>query len=179
MEKDNKKYRSVFELVLMMLLIFSVVPLLTSTAWVVKDVQNVSTAEELEAFDFSSQVGRIQRTLFSFYPGKLYSPEELENGGIRASDPMGADRKTVSCATCRLVLRLKAGQVYGINGDSATYAQKIWVDGKLLSQVGTVSETAESFVPKTCNYTAYFTAGDGPTVIVMVSGLSCALSVLS
>jgi signal transduction histidine kinase len=57
--------------------------------------------------------------------------------------------------------------VYGINGDSATYAQKIWVDGKLLSEVGTVSETADSFVPKTCNYSAYFTAGDGPTVIVM------------
>jgi hypothetical protein len=89
MEKDNKKCRSVFELVLMLLLIFSVVPLLTSTAWVVKDVQNVSTAAELEAFDFSSQVGRIQRTLFSFYPGKLYSPEELEDGGIRASDPRG------------------------------------------------------------------------------------------
>lgn len=173
MEKDNKKCRSVFELALMLLLIFSVVPLLTSTAWVVKDVQNVSTAAELEAFDFSSQVGRIQRALFSFYPGKLYSPEELENGGILASDPKGADRKTVSCATCRLVLRLKAGQVYGINGDSATYAQKIWVDGKLLSQVGTVSETAEGFVPKTCNYTVYFTSGDGPTVIVMQRSNFC------
>jgi len=167
MKRKREKRREALELTVMLLLIFAFVPLLTSTAWVVKDVQNVSTTEELAAFDFSAGVGRIQRTLFDFYPGKLYSPEELEGGGISPSDPHAANRKTVSCATCRLVLHLKAGQVYGLNGDSATYAFKMWVDGKLLSQVGTVSETADGFVPKTCNYTVYFTAGEGPTVIVM------------
>jgi signal transduction histidine kinase len=167
MKRERKKRRAALELAAMLLLIFMLVPLLSSTAWVVKDVRDVTTADELAAFDFSADVGRIQRVLFDFYPGKLYSPEELERGDIPSSDPHAADRKTVSCATCRLVLHLKAGQVYGLNGDSATYAQKLWVDGKLLSQVGTVSETADGFVPKTCNYTVYFTAGDGPTVIVM------------
>jgi len=164
---DKAKRRSAVRLAALLLLIFTVVPLLSSTAWVVKDVQDVTTADELASFDFSSGLGRLQRKLFSFYPGRLYSPEELETGAIPAGDPNAADRKTVSCATCRLVLHLKAGQVYGLNGDSATYAQKLWVDGKLLSEVGTVSETADGFVPKTCNYTVYFTAGEGPTVIVV------------
>jgi len=166
-EQNKAKRQSVIRVIALLLFIFVVVPFLTSTAWVVKSVQNVTTADELAAFDFSANIGRIQRVLFDFYPGKLYSPEELENGSILSSDPYEADRKTVSCATCRVVLHLKAGQVYGLNGDSATYAFKMWVNGKLLSQVGTVSETADGFVPKTCNYTAYFTAEDGPTVIVM------------
>lgn len=167
MKRDREKRREALGLAAMLLLVFALAAALSSTAWVVRDVQDVATPGELAAFDFSTGVGRIQRVLFDFYPGKLYSPEELESGDIRSSDPYAADRKTVSCATCRLVLHLKAGQVYGLNGDSATYAQKLWVDGKLLSRVGTVSETAEGFVPKTCNYTVYFTAGDGPTVIVI------------
>ena len=166
-ERDREKRRSALGLMLILLLIFVFVPLLTSTAWVVRNVQDVTTADELASADFSSGLIRIKRDLFSFYPGRLYSPEELESATIQASDPHAADRKTVSCATCRIVLHLKAGQVYGINGDSATYAQKIWVDGKVLSKVGTVSETADGFVPKTCNYTIYFTAGEKPTVIVM------------
>ena len=166
-EQNKGERKPAVRVIALLLLIFAFVPLLTSTAWVVKGVRDVTTADELAAFDFSAGVGRIRRVLFDFYPGKLYSPEELETGGIPAADPNEADRKTVSCATCRLVLRLKAGQVYGLNGDSATYAQKLWVDGKLLSQVGTVSETADGFVPKTCNYTVYFTAGEEPTVIVM------------
>jgi hypothetical protein len=117
---------------------------------------------------FPPGIGRIQRTLCFLLSGKaLFSRGAGKRRHTGRRTRNAADRKTVSCATCRLVLHLKAGQVYGINGDSATYAQKLWVDGKLLSEVGTVSETADGFVPKTCNYSVYFTAGDGPTVIVM------------
>jgi hypothetical protein len=173
-EKDKLSgSAALFRLAVMLLLIFSVVPLLTSTAWVVKDVQDVSTADELAAFDFSSGRAEYSGPCSRFIPESSIRRRSWRMAASIASDPRAADRKTVSCATCRLVLRLKAGQVYGINGDSATYAQKLWVDGKLLSQVGTVSETADGFVPKTCNYTVYFTAGDGPTVIVMQRSNFC------
>ena len=153
---------------LLFLLILVLVPLFTATAWTVGPFTDVTAPAELTSFDFSSKAGRISRMLFSFYPGKLYTPEDFaENGSIPSADPDVSDRKTVSCATCRLLISLKEGTVYGINGDSATYAQKLWVDGKLRSEVGKVSETPEGFVPKTLNYTVYFTAGASPTEIVM------------
>lgn len=134
---------------ILFLLIVVLVPFFTATAWTVGPVTDLTTQAELSSFDFSSGVGRVSRMLFSFYPGKLYTPEDFAaNASIPSSDPNVSDRKTVSCATCRILLSLKEGTVYGINADSATYAQKLWVDGQLLSEEGQVSETREGFVPK-------------------------------
>lgn len=164
MKTANAKNRTIL---LILLLILVLVPFFTATAWTVGHVTDLTTASELSSYDFSKGAGRISRMLFSFYPGRLYTPADFQSGSLPSTDPHVADRKTVACATCRLVLHLKKGTVYGINADSATYAQKLWVDGQLLSDVGAVSETKTGFVPKTLNYTVYFTAGDAPTEIVI------------
>ena len=161
---QRKGKTHVFVLVIMILIL---VPLLTSTAWTIDKVTDLNTAEALASFDFSSGAGRIDRLLFDFYPKKLITPDDFKKNTYKSSDPASKDRKTVSCATCRIALHLKKGEVYGINADSATYAQKLWVDGKLLSSVGSVSETAKGFVPKTLNYAVYFTAVSDETEIVI------------
>ena len=51
------------------------------------------------------------------------------------------------------MLPLKKGITYGITGQTATYAQRVFVNGELLSSVGVVSTEEEEFVPKTELYT--------------------------
>ncbi|MCI1723341.1 MAG: sensor histidine kinase [Lachnospiraceae bacterium] len=160
--KNNRTALILFVFILVL------VPLFTANAWTIGQYTDLTTQAELSSFDFSSGVGRVSRMLFSFYPGELYTPDDFaKNENIPSSDPNTPDRKTVACATCRITLHLKEGTVYAINADSATYAQKLWVDGKLLSSVGQVSKTADGFVPKTLNYIVCFTAGSSPTEIVI------------
>ena len=132
----------------------------------------LSTRAQLDAFDFSGSVGKIDRNLFDFYAEKLYTPADFAAG--RTGEPTytadsadNASRQYVAYGTYRLVLSLPAGQVFALSADSATYAQKVWVNGQLLSEVGTVSADKAGFVPRTDHYTVCFTAAGGPTEIVV------------
>lgn len=146
---------------------FLAVELLTATS-----VPKISTSEAAGAYDFTSAIGMLDRNLFDFYPEKLFTPQDFAAGSTgkpaftQYSENNG-ERQKVSCGTSRLVLNLPPGIVYEIAADSATYAQKVWVNGQLLSEIGTVSSTREGFVPRTEYYTACFTAGDQPTEIVV------------
>ena len=51
--------------------------------------------------------------------------------------------------------------------ENATYAMRLWADGRLLAENGTVSDMAEDFVPLTRSNTVYFTASGDVTAIVM------------
>ena len=147
--------------------VFLAVELLTATS-----VPKISTSEAAGSYDFTSRIGMLDRNLFDFYPEKLYSPQDFAAGSTEApaftqrSENNGERQKT-AFGTSRLVLDLPAGIVYEIAADSATYAQKVWVNGQLLSEIGTVSSSRKGFIPRTGYYTACFTATDQPTEIVV------------
>ena len=157
------------------LLIFFAVLLISFfgiSALTVNKVPLLSTQSGINQFDFTKNVGMIDRNLFDFYPNVLYAPSDFTSH--KTSEPKytsGSEdndkRQYYRYGTYRLKVDLPKGHVYAMNADSATYAQKVWVDGRLLSAVGKVSSSKSGFVPRTNNYTVCFTAGDHPTEIVI------------
>ena len=110
----------------------------------------VSGSEQLSQTDLSRECVSLGLSSGEYYTGRLYTSEDFENGAVAQGNP---DAKY---GTFRVVVPLEAGKVYGITGQTATYAQRVYVNGELLSEVGRVSENAADFVPKTDNYTVYF-----------------------
>ncbi len=140
--------------------VFFVIQSLLSTASV-----PVESADGLDGFDYSAHIARVEAACFEWYPSALYTPEDF-SGGV-AQSPEAITRQSGQHGTYRLVLDLPAGQEFGLSAYSATYAQKLWVNGALLSQVGTPGVDAASTVSKTGYYTVYFTAKDSPTEIIV------------
>ena len=120
-----------------------------------------STPEEIAEADLSHEYICLSDSTAELYPGCLYESADFSGGTPPAGDPDAKFR------TCRIVLPLEAGITYGISGQTATYAQRVYVNGELLSQVGTVSDSPSDFVPKTDLYTVYFTPRSGETEIII------------
>ncbi len=116
---------------------------------------------DAETIDFSSEIALLHNDAYDWYGGKLYTPEDFA-AGVPKPEP-----SDLRYGTNRLVLRLPTGKLYGISGTSASYAQRVWVNGVLLSEIGEVTDTAEGFVPKTTLYSVYFTADTPETEIVI------------
>lgn len=135
-------------------------------------VPELLSTEQINQFDFTANVGKIDRDLFDFYAEKLYSPSDFasgntENPSYTVDSPDNKNRQFVDYGTYRLMIPLPAGQVYAISADSATYSQKVWINGQLLSDVGTVADCAEDFVPRTNFYVVCFTPSENMTEIVI------------
>ena len=122
---------------------------------------DASTPEEIEKADLSREYICLTASFAEAYPGKLYAPADFSEQTLMAGDP------NAKFQTYRIVLPLKAGITYGITGQTATYAQRVYVNGELLSTVGTVSDHPEDFVPKTDLYTVYFTPQSDNTEIIV------------
>jgi signal transduction histidine kinase len=120
---------------------------------------------ELADFDYSSGVARVEASCFEWFPSRLLEPGDFALGDVGNPEPI--TRTSGQYGTYRLVVDLPAGEVYGLAAYSATYAQKLWVDGVLVSQVGVPGHDAASTVPKTSYYAVYFTATPGPTEFVI------------
>ena len=120
-----------------------------------------STPEEIANADLSREYLCLNEATAQTYPGRLYEPADFVGRTPDAGDPDAKYR------TCRIVLPLKTGITYGISGQTATYAQRVYVNGELLSSVGTISDHPEDFVPKTDLYTIYFTPQSDETEIVV------------
>lgn len=108
---------------------------------------------------------------FVTYDNVLYSPEELRNLPDDAEGHVGwdysyYDREFSRVRTNRILLHLTPGETYGLYTEQLTYAARLWVDGKLMAQLGEVSDSPEGFVPRTGSVCVYFTAGE-ETEIVM------------
>ena len=143
------------------ILVFTTITLLTNTKSI-----SVNCEAQLSDFDFSSDIAYISADCFDWYPESLYTPDDFDSGVARLPQPI--EQGAVQYGTYRLVLSgLTPGTSYGLSGYSATYAQTVWIDGVLLSAVGTPGESAETTVPKTNYYTTFFTAGSEPTEIVI------------
>lgn len=113
---------------------------------------DIPSADKIADVDLSKEGVGIDISSGEYYKGRLYTPDNFAKGDISQGNP---DDKY---ATFRIVLPLEKGVTYGLSGETATYAQQVYIDGKLLSEVGKVSDNAEEFVPATDRYTLYFTA---------------------
>lgn len=148
------------------------------------------TATQILAWDasvtarqFSENIYSIKETDFRVYDWALYTPEDfvtfgtdLPSGEAPAEYQDARTGKNISeyyrsdyarFKTDYLELRLEPGKTYGIHVENATYAMRLWVDGVPLAENGTVSDTADGFVPLTRSNTVYFTASGDVTVLVM------------
>jgi len=143
------------------ILVFATIIISTATKSV-----NIGQAGELPGFDFSSNVACINPECFDAYPEAFYTPDDFTDGLV-TERPAVEDDGLAGYYTYRLTPELTEGTVYGLSGYSATYAQKVWVDGILLSSVGTPGKSLESTTPKSNYYTIYFTAGSGQTEIII------------
>ncbi|NCB32229.1 MAG: histidine kinase, partial [Clostridia bacterium] len=117
--------------------------------------------DEIARLDLSAQTACIDRGDTQWYPGELLEPPDFalgEHAALRSDARFG---------TNRVVLSLPAGKTYGITGSSCSYAQKLWINGALVSQVGQVSDSPDGFVPRTDEYTVYFTPETDTTEIIV------------
>lgn len=122
------------------------------TAGTMPESVDIPSTDKIADVDLSKQGVGIDISSGEYYTGRLYTPDDFAKGNISQGNP---DDKY---ATFRIVLPLEKGVTYGLSGETATYAQQVYIDGKLLSEVGKVSDNAEEFVPATDRYTLYFTA---------------------
>ena len=122
------------------------------TAGTMPESVDIPSADKIADVDLSKQGVGIDISSGEYYTGRLYTSDDFAKGNISQGDP---DDKY---ATFRIVLPLEKGVTYGLSGETATYAQQVYIDGKLFSEVGKVSDNAEEFVPATDRYTLYFTA---------------------
>jgi len=126
------------------------------------------------SWQMSTETGEeISELQFVTYDNVLYSPEELKtlteeqrNAGHVGWDYSYYDKEFSRVRTNYLVLHLEPGETYGLYTEQATYAARIWVDGNLLAEKGTVSDSPEGFMPWSGTIVVYFTAGE-ETEIVM------------
>lgn len=122
------------------------------TAGTMPKYVDIPSADKIADVDLSKEGVGIDISSGEYYTGRLYTSDDFAKGNISQGDP---DDKY---ATFRIVLPLEKGITYGISGETATYAQQVYIDGKLSSGVGKVSDNAEEFIPATDRFTLYFTA---------------------
>ena len=120
-----------------------------------------STPEKIASADLSSEYICLSSANAEIYPGKLYTSADFVSGTPESGEP------DARYETCRLVLPLREGVTYGITGQTATYAQRVYVNGELLHEIGSVSDAPNGFTPKTDFYTVYFTPQSGETEIIV------------
>ena len=120
-----------------------------------------SSAEEIAAADLATEYICLAASNAEIYPGRLYTSGDFAAGTVSAGDA-GAKYET-----CRIVLPLEAGVTYGITGQTATYAQRVYVNGALLHETGSISDSGLGFTPETDFYTVYFTPEGGETEIIV------------
>ena len=141
-----------------------------------------SSPEEIAAVDLSKEYICLAASNVETYPGRLYTGEDFAAGVPEAENDVPEEENgtpetgngvpkagdaDAKFETCRVVLPLTAGVTYGITGQTATYAQRVYVNGKLLHEIGSVSDSRADFVPETDFYTVYFTPQSSETEIIV------------
>lgn len=128
----------------------------------------IDNAESLTEFDFSSDIAYISEKCFDWYPRALYTPDDFASG--RVTEEPAADDGKSGYYTYRFILELEEGRVYGISGNSATYAQQLWIDGVLCSRVGTPGDSLETMTPQMNFFTVYFESKGVTEIVIQRSG---------
>lgn len=155
----------------MLLIYFSVVLASFIAVMLLTEIKTVEVSEvtQLSDIDFSGDVALLSIDCYERYQSALYTPEDFAVGNVTQTPSDEHPTMEHGFGTYRIVLQLPPGEVYGISAYTATYAQKLWIDGKLVSQMGTPSDSIDTTVPKTSYFTAYFTASDMTEIVLQRS----------
>lgn len=126
---------------------------------------------DLREFDFTHSIARPtggEGAYVIFYPGAFYTAEDFANGSIEPGIPYTTDMGPHgNFGTQRMVLRLPPGQVYAIAMKNASYAQRLFIDGKEYTSAGIPGDSAETTLPKTLRYVeAFMPTGDTTEIII-------------
>ncbi len=82
------------------------------------------------------------------YPEHLYTPADLDRGGLEAPRPSGdLDYRQVEYATHVMRLLLPPGETYGLSLRTADYSMRLFVNGKELDCVGSPGTTRAETLP--------------------------------
>ena len=122
--------------------------------------KSASTPADIAKTDLAQDYICLDSSAATVYPGALLTPADIVAG--RTDGQPGTNYET-----CRITLALRPGVTYGITGQTATYAQRVYINGVLLSQLGNVSADAAAFTPRTDLYTVYFTPTQPETELVI------------
>ncbi len=115
----------------------------------------------IEQIDLGEQAITLNNQLAIWYPGALYESKDFllsPDININSEEKYG---------TYRILVNIPADKSYGITGLTADYAQKVYVNGELLYEIGQISDDKVQFVPKTDYYSLYFTPPTNTTEIII------------
>ncbi len=128
--------------------------------------KDILPTSEIEKVDLSQEYVYIDSQAATWYQGKFYEPRDF-----MSTTPIQTDSNE-KYGTYHIKLSLPANKTYGITGLTADYAQKVYINGVLVSEVGKTSDNLAQFIPKTDYYSVYFTPNmDTTEIIIQVSYL--------
>ncbi len=120
-----------------------------------------------DGVDLSEEMVFISYWYWEYYPEKLYEPADFADG--LPEEPVyiqPGPNDTALYGTYRMRLKVPAGGVYAITGDSFLYAQRAYADGTLIGQMGDPRPTAEQTISQTGSYTYYFSPQSDETELI-------------
>lgn len=128
-----------------------------------------------DGVDLSEEMVFISYWYWEYYPEKLYEPADFADG--LPEEPVyiqPGPNDTALYGTYRMRLKVPAGGVYAITGDSFLYAQRAYADGTLIGQMGDPRPTAEQTISQTGSYTYYFSPQSDETELIFQVANFCA-----
>lgn len=156
---------------LTVILVFSAISILSTVNTVsIKSSDNGTI--NLTDIDFNEEIVTIKPGAFFVYSGALYTSEDFASGNIYKEgiqyDPDGYP--IGDYGTVRFELKLSSDEVYAIAAMSASFAQRLFIDGKEYAPIGVTSESKSEMVPKSRRYMEFFQpVGDTTEIIIQYS----------
>lgn len=134
-----------------------------------KQSVSLESMSEIESFDFTKEIGFIAADVFEAYPNKMYTPEDFAEQNIKnvSSVDKKGDNLNKMC-TYRLLIHLPVGQVLSVYENSTSNSQKIWIDGKLVIQSGSASNSKneEEIQNPRCNFASFYVENEVTEIVV-------------
>ncbi len=131
-------------------------------------VQGADGACDVSTLAFDQEVAKISGGWHS-YLNALYTPADFAAGAVTQTPVLFDDAHAASVpyGTHRLVLTVPAGQPLALAFRSLDYATVVYIDGRLMGEVGHVADSKEKTIPKTDNLVYYFTPQHDTLEIVL------------
>lgn len=127
---------------------------------------------DLTDFDFDNMIAQVATESTGsiyIYSGALYTSEDFvaENIPVEGVLYDRTDGAQGDYGTLRMLLKLPLNQVYAIAAKNASYAQRLFIDGKEYTTIGIPGDSQETAVPKTMRYVEAFMPQGETTEIIM------------
>lgn len=151
-----------------------------AVTWVLSGAKNLSEQPastengviDLAGMDLVNAIALLPLD-WDYYPGHLYDPEQIargEAGAPRVFIP--EDERAHQTGTYRAVLQVAPGKTYALAAWSIDYATRIYIDGQEALSIGIVSDSPDSFVPRTQSYVLpIFAQADTVEIVIQYANL--------